>query len=107
MNLATGPEFEVTVGPVHVPSKNLICWNVQARQPGSHRLTFDIGNRAVQKELVVGEGFMPVSSERPAWSWEQALLNPREAPFPPDSPIESIAINYPRAPVGPAARTPG
>jgi hypothetical protein len=94
VNLATGPEFEVTVGPVHVPIKNLICWSVQARQPGSHRLAFDIGKERFQKELVVGEGFMPVSSERPAWSWEQALLNPREPPFPADSPIESIAIDY-------------
>jgi hypothetical protein len=98
VSLATGPEFEATVGPVHVPSKNMICWSVQARQPGVQRLAFDVGKERFDKELAVGNGFMPVSIERPAWSWEQALMNPRETPFPADSAVESIAIGYPSRP---------
>jgi hypothetical protein len=96
--LATSSDVETTVGPVRVPSKNMVCWNVRARQDGVHRLAFDVGGRRFEKEIVVGDGFMPVSRERPGWSWEQALENPRETPFPPDARVESIAIDYPQRP---------
>jgi hypothetical protein len=95
-HLATNSEFAITAGPVRVPSKHMVCWNVQARHPGSHRLTFEVAGQQYEKEFVAGDGFMPVSLERPAWDWSQALLHPREAPFPPDSPLQGIEINYPQ-----------
>ncbi|HKD37650.1 MAG TPA: hypothetical protein VKB78_12650, partial [Pirellulales bacterium] len=58
LKLATGSEFETTVGPVRVPSKNMICWNVKARQPGIHRLAFDLGNERFEKEMAIGDSFM-------------------------------------------------
>ena len=36
---------EVTVGPVRVRSKREVCWNVKAREPGSHRLVFQVGDQ--------------------------------------------------------------
>ena len=42
---------EVTVGPVRVPSKREVCWNIKAREPGSHRLVFQVGDRTRSKEL--------------------------------------------------------
>src|SRR5437588_4208 len=38
--LAANSEVAITVGPVRVPSKHMVCWNVRVRQPGYHRLTF-------------------------------------------------------------------
>jgi hypothetical protein len=96
--LAANDAYDISVGPVRVPSDRMICWNVQARQPGLHRLTFDVGSQHVEKELAVGDGFMPVSQERPAWSWEEALMHPKEAPFAPDSPVQGIEIEYPSRP---------
>ncbi len=93
--LAANDAYDVSVGPVRVPSERLVCWNVQARQPGLHRLAFDVGGEHIEKELAIGDGFMRVSQERPSWSWEEALLNPKEKPFSPESPVQAIEIEYP------------
>ncbi len=86
---------EVAVGPVRVRSQREVCWNVKARERGSHRLEFQVGDRAVAKELAIGDGFMRVSLERPGWDWSSILMNPWEEPFRPDDPVRSIAIAYP------------
>ena len=49
----------------------------------------------MDKELVVGDGYMRVSSQRPGWSCLDALENPGERPFSPESPVRSIEIDYP------------
>jgi hypothetical protein len=89
---------ETTVGPVRVFSKREVCWSIKARENGYHRLVFQVGDQAVDKELAVGDGFLRVSVRRPAWVWSEALLHPREEPFAPDSPVRSIEIRYPARP---------
>jgi hypothetical protein len=86
---------ETNVGPVRVQSKREVCWNVKAREPGNHRLIFQVGDQAAIKELAIGDGLMRVSAERPGWDWSAILLNPGEEPFRPDQPVRSIAIDYP------------
>jgi hypothetical protein len=81
-------------GPVRVISQREVCWSIRARQPGYHRLQFRVGGQTVEKELAVGDGFMRVSTSRPAWNWWQAVLNPRERPFGHDSVVKSIEIEY-------------
>jgi len=39
---------------------------------------------------------MRVSTLRPGWRWSDTLLHPSEKPFGPDSPIQSIEIDYPK-----------
>jgi hypothetical protein len=87
-----------TIGPVRVLSKREVCWNLEAREKGLHRLSFQVGDRTVEKELAVGDGFMRVSAQRPGWDWYDVLENPREEPFRPDSPVRSIEIDYPPRP---------
>jgi hypothetical protein len=85
----------VAVGPVRITSQRELCWNVTAGKPGSHRLVFQVGDRAIAKEIAIGDGFMRVSIERPGWDWQSILLNPWEEPFRPEDPVQSIAIVYP------------
>jgi hypothetical protein len=87
---------EATVGPVRVPSKRMICWSLQAQEDGYHRLTFEVGGQKIEKELAVGDGYMRVSSQRPGSVWSDALLYPREKPFPRESVVQSVTIDYPR-----------
>ena len=89
---------EVMVGPVRVLSKGEVCWKLEARQKGRHRLVFETDTQTADKELAVADGFMRVSTQRPGWSWSEALVHPAERPFGPDSPVESITIDYPRRP---------
>jgi hypothetical protein len=85
----------INVGPVRVQSKREVCWNVKARERGSHRLVFDVAGQPSSKELAIGDGLMRVSTERPGWDWSTILRNPDEAPFRPDHPVRSIEIAYP------------
>jgi hypothetical protein len=87
---------ETTVGPVRVFSKREVCWNIKARESGYHRLAFQVGGQAVDKELAVGDGYMRVSARRPERAWSEDLVYyPAEQPFGPDSPVRSIRIDYP------------
>lgn len=86
---------DVMVGPVRVLSKREVCWNVQARTNGYHRLTFTVDGQALEKDLAVGDGFMRVSARRPAWIWSEALMHPAEPALAPDGPVRSIDVSYP------------
>jgi hypothetical protein len=95
VRLRPADALEVTMGPVRVLSKREVCWNVKACQPGYHRVVLEVDGRAVDKEVAIGDGFMRVSTLRPAWQWSDVLLHPAEPPLAPDSPVHSIAIEYP------------
>lgn len=84
-----------TVGPVHVPSKRMVCWTVQAKEDGYHQLALNVDGRNVEKAFAVGDGFMRVSLKKPGNSWFETMLHPLEPPFSRDSVIQGIEIDYP------------
>jgi hypothetical protein len=96
-DVALLPSSAITtaIGPVRVPTKNMVCWSVVASETGCHTLAFEAEGRSCTKELAVGDTFMPTSLVRPSWSWSEALIHPREAPFDADSPVQSIEVAYP------------
>jgi len=87
---------EDTIGPVRIASKTPreICWNVKAREVGYHRLVFVVDGETFDRDLAIGAGCMGFSSQRPGWSCLAALEHPKEKPFGPESPVESIEIDY-------------
>ena len=95
VNIEPTPVVEVTIGPVKVFSKREICWEIKALENGKHRITLDVNRRQIEKELAIGNGFMRVSSTRPACNWANILMHPAEEPFAPDSIVQSITIDYP------------
>lgn len=95
IQLAPSAFVDVTVGPVRVPAKRMVCWNVQARESGLHQLVFRAKDAQFIKEFAIGQGYMPVSLERPSGNLEAVLLHPREAPFAADSVVQSIDVAYP------------
>jgi hypothetical protein len=95
VSLAPSTAVEVVTGPVRVLSKREVCWNVRGVQEGTHRLDFQVGDKTAGKEVAIGDGFMRVSKVRPGWHWTDILFNPWEPAFRPDSPVQSIDIDYP------------
>lgn len=89
---------DVTAGPVRVLSKRELCWNIKARANGMHRLIFYVDGQPIEKELAVGDGFMRVSTQRPGWSWSDAIIHPAEPPLERDGAVASIEIAYPTRP---------
>jgi uncharacterized membrane protein (DUF106 family) len=111
VRLGPSADVDVAIGPVRVRGRGVpggglrgvpggglreVCWSIQARRPGQHRLAFQVGDQTFEKDLVVGDRFMRVSSLRPDWDLADTLMHPAETPFAPDSPIGSIAIDYPK-----------
>lgn len=95
VNIEPTPVAEVTIGPVRVFSRRQICWEIKALENGKHRITLNVNRHQIEKELVIGDGFMRVSSTRPAWNWANILMHPAEEPFAPDSIVQSVTIDYP------------
>ena len=87
--------MSVVNGPVRVPSKNMVCWDLSPVQGGNHTLRFIVDDKAYEKELVSGDSFQPTSLKRPSQSVGDMLIHPREAPFPADSLVRSIEVDYP------------
>jgi hypothetical protein len=95
VQLAPCSAIALTVGPVRVPRKQMICWNVRACEAGYHRLMFAMNGQTFEKELAAGDGFMRVSPQRPAWCWSDAVRYPCETPFAADSIVQAIELAYP------------
>ena len=95
VNIISSPAAQITMGPIRVFSKRQIYWKIKARQKGYHQITFNINQQQIDKELVIGDGFMRLSSKRPSWQLTDVLKHPKEKPFTPESLVQSISIDYP------------
>lgn len=93
--LAAMEGAQVVTGPVRVPSKRQIYWQIKAQEAGIHQLEFDVDQSLIQKELSIGQGLMPVSIKRPALDLADLILYPAEKPFNETSPVRWVQINYP------------
>ena len=98
VSLQPSSAVTVTSGPVRVPAKRQVYWQIQAAESGEQQLTFQVADKEVQKELAVGEGLMPVSMTRPGLNVADLILHPAEKPFGKASPVQSIEITYPDRP---------
>jgi len=96
------PAVETKIGPVKLFAKNEICWEIEPLEPGTHRIILNTSEGSVEKDLVVGEGFMRTSSARPDRNWLGILTYPAEKPLKPDSIVQSISIDYPDRPSWPS-----
>ena len=95
VTIASMPSAEVTIAKTTVPSKRSLYWEIEAKQASSETIVFQVDGEKIEKELAVGDSFMPVSPLRPGWNVLDILENPREKPFPPESAVKSISIVYP------------
>lgn len=83
----------VEVGPV--PGGGQLVWRAHAGRPGRHVLRFHVGEKVVEKELVVGQGNRRLSAARIGSRWTEQILHPVERRLPSKTGIESIEIDYP------------
>lgn len=93
--LSEAPSVEVVAGPIRVTKKRFVAWKIRAKQAGRNELRFEFEGQTVSKQLPVGSGFPPTSMKRPAAELAEILLHPREAPFPIDSAVRSIEVDFP------------
>jgi len=91
---------QVMIGPVRVPSKRQVFWQIQAQpvKSGRYLLNFQVADQQVKKEFAIGDGLMPVSMKRPGLNIADLILHPAEKPFDKTSSVHSIGITYPDRP---------
>jgi uncharacterized membrane protein (DUF106 family) len=89
------PGVRLLTGPVHVTSRGEIYFKLQPLEHGNHTLIFHVGDGRYEKQMVVGEGFMRVSPQRPGASPWDVLMYPLEKPFASEDLVQSISIAYP------------
>ena len=73
-----------------------IYWRVRATTPGFHNLKVHVGEEHADR-IVNTEGSRGVMTMAYRASDMRILLYPRVAALPPDGPVTSLAIDYPRA----------
>ena len=95
VKLDTNSAAEITTQQTRILSKRQIVWKIKALQPGYQKITFNVDNQKIEKQLTIGDGFMKINPQKPAWNFTDIMLYPTEKPFAPDSPVKSISIQYP------------
>lgn len=95
ISLEVPPGLVVETPGVPAPELGEVVWRVRAQQPGRHALTVKAAGGSVTKELVVGEGWGPVSTLRTGRGVVEALLYPGERPIPASETVRAVEIDYP------------
>ena len=87
--------MRVATPALRADSSGEIYWRVHAVTPGPHNLKLRIGGEQADR-IVSGEGSGAMTMAYRA-SDLRTLLYPRAAALPSDGPLETLAIDYPRA----------
>ena len=93
VELEAGDGVRVEAGPL--AGEIDVAWRLRGEAQGRHSLRFVAGGVAIEKELVVDDGFDRVSALRPGPVWTDQLLHPVERPIDGNAAIRSISIEYP------------
>lgn len=88
------PEITATAPPVHVPASNEIVWRLAGSKDGKYEVKIAAGESAA-KAVCVGSGLPRISTVRLRGQFWRRIFTSAEPALPENSPIESIAINYP------------
>jgi hypothetical protein len=88
------PEMSATA-VVHIPEDKESVWRVVANRDGNYDVTVGAGSQKVAKRVTVSGGLERVSPVRLQDRFWERLLVSGEPALPADSPIRSIAVDYP------------
>ncbi len=93
------PEIAVSAPPVHVAAENEIVWRLVATREGSYEVKLATGGQSaassVTKTVRVSSQLARISPERLRGHFWERMFSSGESALPPNSAIESIAVDYP------------
>jgi hypothetical protein len=89
------PEITMTAPPVHVPASNEIVWRLAGSRDGKYEVKIAAANQSAAKAVCVGGDLPRISTVRLRGQFWRRMFTSAESALPENSPIESIAINYP------------
>ena len=84
----------VETPPVKIRSTREIVWRLRVDRAGDHALVVRVGDEVLEKKIVAGGGWRPVSYLRSSCALD-TLLYPGEPPIAADHPVEAVEVAYP------------
>jgi uncharacterized membrane protein (DUF106 family) len=89
------PEITMTAPPVHVPASNEMVWRLVGSRDGKYEVKIAAAGESTAKAVCVGSDLPRISTVRLRGHFWERMFSSAESALPENSPIESIAINYP------------
>lgn len=89
------PEIAATAPPVHIPAANEMVWRLAGSKAGRYEVKIAAAGQSAGKAVCVGSDLPRISTIRLRGQFWNRLFSSAESALPANSPIESIAINYP------------
>jgi uncharacterized membrane protein (DUF106 family) len=89
------PEITITAPPVHVAASNEIVWRLAGSRDGKYEAKIIAANQSAAKSVCVGSDLPRISTVRLRGHFWERMFASAEPALSQNSPIESIAINYP------------
>ena len=94
-SLQLPPELSSSAPAVHVPQEKEVVWRVVAERAGNYNIQITSAGQTVSKQVVVAPGLARVSPVRLKGNFWERMLTSGEPALADNSPVQSIAINYP------------
>ena len=82
---------------LRIDSTGEILWRIRADKPGVYRATFQIGERSVEKEIMVGENITHLSPVLYRSDDIRTIGYPAESALGGELPVSTVEVIYPRA----------
>jgi uncharacterized membrane protein (DUF106 family) len=96
VSLELPPEVAMTAPAVHVPASREIVWRLAASKEGEYEIKLTAAGENLTKTLHVSSKLVRVSPVRLRGHFWERLFSSTESAVPDKSPIESVAIDYPK-----------
>jgi uncharacterized membrane protein (DUF106 family) len=89
------PEITMTAPPVHVQASKDVVWRLMGSRGGKYEVKIATAGESAAKAVCVGSGLPRISAVRLRGQFWRRMFSSAEPALPENSPVESIAINYP------------
>jgi uncharacterized membrane protein (DUF106 family) len=89
------PEITMTAPPVHIRTADEIVWRLAGSKEGKYEVQVTAAGQSATKSVCVGGDLPRISTVRLRGRFWARMFSSAEPALPENSPIESIAINYP------------
>lgn len=96
LELRLPPELQATAPAVHVPQDKEVVWRLEATHEGQYDIGLEAAGQDVTKRIVVAEGVARLSPIRLRGNFWGRTLSSAEPALADNSPVESIAVDYPQ-----------
>ena len=95
VSLELPTEITMTAPAVHVPAHREIVWRLAATKEGEYEVKAAAAGQSVTKRVHVSSELARLSPVRLRGHFWERMFSSTESAIPDNSPIESVAINYP------------